>query len=456
MAASACHARVICLGLDMVVNAYSKCGVTSLARKVFEEMLHRTWFLGMTIFSSCTRVGEFAVSSVLCACVATRVVLTKSAMGSNVFVKMTLVDVYVKCGLIGDANLVFEFLRKRGAVSRMVGYVQHDIYEEALLLFYRAHVVGLKYDQFMVSSAISACADLATLIEGKQVRALTCNSGAALMNAMISSFAKYTRPLKAMILYEKMQRMGIYPSEVTYVSMLSACSHMGLVENGRRYFALMIRDHNLSPNAGLVDEAYDMIIPMPFDATPSIWELLLASCRISGNLGNVEVTVKKLFELEPHIAGNHILLSNTYSANKMWDGVKKEKGKSWIHSFVAGDRFHPEIVNVYLKFDDLSKEVVKGGYRAKTENDIHDLEEIKNQKLLRYRSEKLAFVFALLCLPQSAPIKFMRNLRICADCHLFMTIVSGITSRVIIVRDANRFHHFLDECCSCANFWTKC
>ncbi|KAK3407943.1 hypothetical protein EUGRSUZ_J00275 [Eucalyptus grandis] len=525
MEASACHAHVVRLGLEsdvlvsnMVVNAYSKCGVTSLARKVFEEMPHRNLVSWNTMISSHsrngeeqealylftrmqregTRFGEFTVSSVLCACAAKLAVLeckqlhafaTKSAVDSNVFVATALLDVYAKCGLIGDASLVFEFMQERSDVtwsSMMAGYVQNDMCEEALSLFCRAQVVGLKYDHYMVSSAISACAGLAALIEGKQFHAVICaeEKSVALMNAMISGFAKHARSLEAMILYEKMQQMGIYPNEVTYVSMLSACSHTGLVENGRKYFDLMTRDHNVFPNvlhyscmvdilgrAGLVDEAYDLIIRMPFDATPSIWGSLLASCRISGNLGIAEVAAKKLFELEPHNAGNHILLSNTYAVNKMWDGVstarkllkdsevKKEKGKSWIeikdkvHSFVVGDRIHPKIADVYLKLDGLFNEVERWGYRAETEHDLHDLEVIKKQELLRHHSEKLALAFGLLCLPPSAPIRIMKNLRICVDCHSFMKIASGVTNREIIVRDTNRFHHFSDGCCSCADFW---
>ncbi|XP_030551120.1 pentatricopeptide repeat-containing protein At5g04780, mitochondrial [Rhodamnia argentea] len=558
MEAGACHAQVIRLGLEsdvlvsnMVINTYSKCGVTSLARKMFEEMPHRNLVSWNTMISSHSRdgeeqealvlfmwmqregtqFGEFTVSSVLCACAATCAVLEckqlhafamKSATDSNVFVATALLDVYAKCGLIGDASLVFEFMQERSDVtwsSMMAGFVQNDMNEEALSLFHRAQAVGLKYDHFIVSSAISACAGLVALIQGKQFHAIICKSGfgsnifvctslidmyakcgtireaylvfsgveeksVALMNAMISGFAKHARSLEAMILYEKMRQMGIYPNEATYVSMLSACSHVGLVENGRKYFDLMTRDRNVFPNvlhyscmvdilgrAGLVDEAYDLIIGMPFDATPSIWGSLLASCRISGNLGIAEVAAKKLFELEPHNAGNHILLSNTYAVNKMWDGVstarkllkdsevKKEKGKSWIelkdqvHSFVVGDRLHPKIADVYLKLDDLFKEVERRGYRAETEHDLHDLEVIKKQELLRHHSEKLALAFGLLCLPPSAPIRIMKNLRICGDCHSFMKIASGVTNREIIVRDTNRFHHFSDGYCSCEDFW---
>ncbi|CAL9005453.1 unnamed protein product [Prunus brigantina] len=220
-----------------------------------------------------------------------------------------------------------------------------------------------------------------------------------LWNTMISGFARHACSLEVMILFEKMQQMGRFPSEVTYVSVLTACSHMGLIESGRKYSNLMITEHNVSPTvvhytcmvdlfgrSGLLFEVYNLIEEIPFDATASMWDSLLASCRIHGKLHLAEVAAKHLSEIEPNNAGNHILLSNIYAANKKWDEVartrkllkeselKKERGKSWI--------------------------------------------EIKDKDLI------------------------MKNLRICGDCHSFMKIASSCTGKEIILRDTNKFHHF--------------
>ncbi|CBI25024.3 hypothetical protein VitviT2T_019847 [Vitis vinifera] len=554
----ACHAQIIRVGLradtitsNMLMNMYSKCGLVESARKLFDEMPVRSLVSWNTMVGSHTQNGdcekalvlfmqmqkegtscsEFTVSSVVCACAAKCCVFEckqlhgfalKTALDSNVFVGTALLDVYAKCGLVKDANLVFECMPERSDVtwsSMVAGYVQNELYEEALVLFHRAQAMGLEHNQFTISSALSACAARAALIEGKQVQAVSCKTGigsnifvisslidmyakcgiieeaytvfssveeknVVLWNAILSGFSRHVRSLEAMIYFEKMQQMGICPNDITYISVLSACSHLGLVEKGRKYFDLMIRVHNVSPNvlhyscmvdilgrAGLLHEAKDFIDRMPFDATASMWGSLLASCRIYRNLELAEVAAKHLFEIEPHNAGNHVLLSNIYAANDRWEEVararnllkeskaKKERGKSWIeikhkvHSFMVGERNHPRIVEIYLKLEDLVGEMKKIGYKAKTEHDLHDVEESRKQELLRHHSEKLALTFGIMVLPHGAPIRIMKNLRICGDCHSFMKLASSITEREIIVRDTNRFHHFKNGYCSCGEFW---
>ncbi|KAK8644782.1 hypothetical protein V6N13_118651 [Hibiscus sabdariffa] len=475
--------------------------------------------------------SEFTVSSVLCASVAICAVSVckqlhgfaiKAAVDSNMFVGTALVDVYAKSGLLKDAGWVFESMRERSVVTwscMVVGYVQNGLFEEALLLFRRVQIMEVEHDQFLLSSVICGCAGLAALIEGKQVHAIISKAGfgsnifiasslidmyakcgsvedaytvftgieeknVVSWNTMISGFAKHARALEAMISFEKMQQMGLYPNEVTYISVLSACSHMGLVDEAKSYFDLMVRKHNISPNvihyscmvdtlgrAGMISEAYDLIQRMPFVATVSMWGSLLACCKFHGNLEIGEVAAKHLFEMEPDNAGNHILLSNIYAANKKWEGVvrarkvlkekgvKNERGKSWIaikdrvHAFMVGEINHPRITEIYSKLDKLVEGVKILGYEVETEHDLHDVEESRKQELLKHHSEKLALSFGLLCLPATAPIRIMKNLRICGDCHSFMKHASSITHREIIVRDINRFHHFRQGRCSCGDFW---
>ncbi|KAL5801948.1 hypothetical protein ACOSQ3_033580 [Xanthoceras sorbifolium] len=555
----ACHAKVIHIGLksdgltsNMLINMYSKCGLLDHGRKVFDEMPQRSIVSWNTMIGSYTKDGqtqeaialfmnmqregntpftEFTVSSVLCACSANCDVFKckqlhgfaiKAAMDWNVFVGTALLDVYAKCGLIKDASLVFECMPERNDVtwsSMVAGFVQNELYEEALLLFCRAQVMGLELNRFMVSSVISACAGLAVLIEGKQLHAVMSKTGlgsnlfvvasltdmyakcgsigeayasfsgteeknVVLWNVMISGFAKHACSMEVMVLFEKMQQTGLLPNEFTYVSVLTACSHLGMVEKGKNYFNLMVKQHSIFPNvlhyscmvdilsrAGLIHEAYDLISKMPFDATASMWGSLLASCRNYGNLEFAEFAAKQLFEMEPDNAGNHVLLSNIYAANRKWEEVvrarkllkdseaRKEKGKSWIeikdrvHTFMVGEGSHPRIAEIYSKLDKLVEDLKDLGYEPQTEHDFHDVEDDRKQELLRHHSEKLAFTFALMCLCSGAPIRIMKNLRICGDCHSFMKIASKFTGREIIVRDVSRFHHFRNGFCSCGDFW---
>ncbi|KAL3813754.1 hypothetical protein ACJIZ3_015022 [Penstemon smallii] len=553
-----CHAQIIHSGLqsdtltsNMLINLYSKCGLLNYARKVFDKMRIRSVVSWNTLIGAYTQNGngelalklfvwmlregsefsEFALSSVLCAC-ATKVLpveskqlhafATKTSMDSNAFVGTALVDVYAKCHVIKDAFEVFESMPEKSDVtwsSMMSGFVENELYEEALILFRRAQRTDVKTNMFIISSVLCACASLAALIEGNQVHGVVFKTGfganayivsalvdvyakcgnirdshsvfanaeeknVVLWNTMISGFARHARSLEAMILFEKMQQMFLYPNEVTYVSILSACAHMGLAENGRKYFNMMKEEHNLLPNVfhyscmvdilgrtGQIDEAKDLIDKMPFEATASMWGSLLGSCRVYRNVELGEIAAKKLFEIEPNNAGNHVLLSNIYAANGRWDDVaasrkllkeseaKKERGKSWIeikdkvHSFMVGESTHPRIAEIYSRLDKLFKEMHEMGFRGEIEHDLHDVEVSYKKELLKHHSEKLAFTFGLMCLPSHAPIRIMKNLRICGDCHSFMKVASSITNREIIVRDNNRFHHFREGYCSCGDFW---
>ncbi|CAH8306873.1 unnamed protein product [Eruca vesicaria subsp. sativa] len=475
--------------------------------------------------------SEFTISSVLSACgvncdalecTQLHCLSLKACIDTHVYVGTALLDLYAKCGMIKESVQVFEFMQDKSSVtwsSMVAGYVQNKSYEEALLLYRKGQRMSLEQNQFTLSSVICACSNLAALIEGKQMHSVIHKSGYAtnvfvassvvdmyakcgslresyvifseveeknieLWNTIISGFAKHARPKEVMILFEKMQQDGMQPNEVTFSSLLSVCAHTGLVEEGRRFFKFMRSKYGVLPNvvhyscmvdvlgrAGLLSEAYELIKSIPFDPTASIWGSLLASCRVYKNLELAEVAAKKLFELEPENAGNHVLLSNIYAANKQWEEisksrkllrdseVKKVRGKSWVeikdkvHIFSVGESGHPRIREICLKLDDLVIELRKFGYKPRIEHELHDVEERKKEELLMQHSEKLALVFGIMCLPEGSSVTIMKNLRICVDCHEFMKSASMATRRYIIVRDVNRFHHFSDGQCSCGEFW---
>ncbi|KAL6524669.1 hypothetical protein OROMI_007098 [Orobanche minor] len=507
---------------NTIIGAYSQNGNGEGALRLFVKML-----------GDGSGFSEFALSSVLCACASMSLTFqskqlhafaVKASIVSNAYVSTALLDVYAKCRSVEDAVRVFESMPVKSDVSwssMIAGFVQNGLYEEALSLFVSAQRTDVGTNMFIISSVLSACASLAALIEGKQMHAVVYRTGfganeyvasslvdlyakcgsirqsyaifsdvdkknVILWNTMISGFAKHARPLEAMVLFEKMQQMSLCPNEVTYVSLLSACAHMGLAEKGRKYFELMREVHNVSPNifhyscmvdilgrSGQMYEAKDLIDKMPFEATASIWGSLLASCRVYRNVELAEVAAEKLFEIEPHNAGNHVLLSNIYAASRRWEDVaasrnllrsseaKKERGKSWIeikdrvHSFMVGERTHPRIVEIYSRLDSLLEEMEALGFKGHIEHDLHDVEDDCKRGLLKHHSEKLAFTFGLMCSPSSfaVPIRIMKNLRICGDCHEFMKVASSVTRREIIVRDNNRFHHFREGYCSCGEFW---
>lgn len=505
---------------NTIISAYTRNGNHKMALELFVLMLRER-----------TSFSEFTMSSVLCACSAKlsvdeckqlHAMALKFAMDSNVFVGTSMLDVYAKCNMIKEAFSVFSSMSEKSSVtwsSMIAGFVQNSLYEEALALLHKAQRLDLERTQFTLSSALTACAGLAVSIEGTQLHAVLVRSGIdayifvitslidvysrcgcieeayvifqhfedkniVVWNAMISGFSRYSRTNEALMLFENMKQNGMNPNEVTYISVLSACSHFGLVEKALDVFDSLMNDNILQPNvihyscmvdvlgrAGLINEAWDLICQMPFNATASMWGSLLGSCRIHGHINLAKVAAEHLFEIEPNNAANHVLLANLYAANKKWtevattrkflkdSGARKELAKSWIEVkntveiFVAGDVSHPRILEVYTKIEDMENEMKKLSYKVQTKYDLHDVCEEEKEMLLKYHSEKLALAFGLINLPPGLPIRIHKNLRVCVDCHSFMKLSSAISNREIILRDTNRFHHFKDGLCSCKDFW---
>uniref|UniRef100_A0A0E0BP83 DYW domain-containing protein n=1 Tax=Oryza glumipatula TaxID=40148 RepID=A0A0E0BP83_9ORYZ len=468
-----------------------------------------------------TQMTEFTLSSTLCACAAKYAIIEckqlhtiaiKLALDSSSFVGTAFLDVYAKCNMIKDACWVFENMPEKTSVtwsSLFAGFVQNGLHEEVLCLFQSTQREGMQLTEFTVSSILSTCASLALIIEGTQVHAVIVKHGfhrnlfvatslvdvyarcgqieksyevfadmeeknVVLWNAMIASFSRHAHSWEAMILFEKMQQVGIFPNEVTYLSILSACSHTGLVEEGRHYFNLLLSDRTAEPNvlhyscmvdvlgrSGKTDEAWKLLDKMPFEPTASMWGSLLGSSRIHKNIRLARIAAEQLFRLEPENGGNHVLLSNVYAASGNWEnvvvarkylrdsGAKKEMGRSWIeakgkiHVFVAGEREHPGITDVYNKLEEIYHEMRKISHRANTQCDLHDVHADQKEELLKHHSEKLAFAFGLISLPPNIPITIYKNLRICGDCHSFMKINAKSLSEISIDFTILRMAHVL-------------
>jgi hypothetical protein len=183
-----------------------------------------------------------------------------------------------------------------------------------------------------------------------------------------------------------------------------------------------------------------------------------------------QLVADRIMDLEPTSSASYVILYNMYLdagevslASKTRDlmkerGVKKEPGLSWIelrsgvHSFVAGDKSHPESNAIYKKLAEMLSKIEK---LASTDNASRESDDIssREQNLVGCHSEKLAVAFGMIHLPQSAPIRVMKNLRVCRDCHSTMKLISGSEKREIILRDAIRFHHFRGGSCSCGDYW---
>ncbi|WMV22124.1 hypothetical protein MTR67_015509 [Solanum verrucosum] len=134
-------------------------------------------------------------------------------------------------------------------------------------------------------------------------------------------------------------------------------------------------------------------------------------------------------------------------------------GYSWvevqnqIHLFSVGDTMHPDRKRIYAFLEELELLMKQEGYVSAMKLVLHDVDEEEKAHMLKYHSEKLAVAFAILNVPSGRPIRVMKKLRVCGDCHTAIKFISKIVGRLIIVRDSNRFHHFREGVCTCGDYW---
>ncbi|KAJ4951444.1 hypothetical protein NE237_028276 [Protea cynaroides] len=429
---------------------------------------------------------------------------------------------YVNSGCIEEAKSLFEMMQERNLLTWTVmisGFAQNGLGEEGLKLFNQMRIEGLQPCDYAFAGAFTACAGLGALEHGRQLHALlicfgfdsSLSAGNALVtmyarcgvveaahqvflampfvdsvswNAMIAALGQHGHGAMALDLFKRMVEHDILPDRITFLTVLSACSHAGLVTEGCNCFESMESVYAIIPGedhyarlidllcrAGKFSEAKKLIEKMPFEPGPSIWEALLAGCRVHGNMDLGVQAAERLFELMPKHDGTYVLLSNMYATMGRWNdvakvrkvmrdrGVKKEPGCSWIevgnkvHVFLVDDTVHPEQQEVYNYLDKLVLEMRKLGYVPDTKFVLHDVEFELKENALSTHSEKLAVVYGLLKLPHGATVRVMKNLRICGDCHNAFKFMSLVAEREIVVRDGKRFHHFSNGECSCGNYW---
>jgi pentatricopeptide repeat protein len=490
-AAAASHAVSILLGgfdkhrfvENSLIGAYDACGDVGAARKVFDDM-----------------------------------------MVKDAFSWTKLVVAYSKSGDMGSAEEVFVRCPVKDMVAwtaMVTGYAQNAMPAKALEAFEQMAAVGIAIDEVSLTGAISACAQLGAVRRAAWVQEIAERSGfgrnVVVGSGLVDMYAKCGLIDKACKVFEGMQernvytyssmivglashgrandaialfndmvsRAGVEPNHVTFIGVLTACSHAGMVKEGRYYFAQMKDRYGILPSAdhyasmvdllgrsGLVIEALDLVKSMTVEPHGAVWGALLGACRIHGNTEVAKVAAEHLFKLEPEGIGNYVLLSNILASAGEWDEVskvrklmrnrrlKKNPAVSWfegrdglVHQFFAGDNTHPWTNEIKKALLELVAKLKLAGYVPNLSSIVYDVSEQEKERLLMGHSEKLALSFGLLTLGSRSTIRIVKNLRICEDCHLFIRLVSKVEPINIIVRDNMRFHHFKDGECSCSGFW---
>jgi hypothetical protein len=229
---------------------------------------------------------------------------------------------------------------------------------------------------------------------------------------------------------------------------------------------------DLLGRSGQTEDAYEFIKSMPLEPTSVVWCALLGACRVHKNHELAVVAANKLLELEPDNPGNYVLVSNVFAEMGKWSdakevrariserGLRKDPACSWteignnVHTFTARDHSHRDAERIHLKLAEITEKLRKeGGYIEDTRFVLHDVSEEEKVDVLHRHSERLAIAFGLISTRPGTPLRIAKNLRVCGDCHEFTKLVSKLFEREIVVRDANRFHHFIGGSCSCGDFW---
>lgn len=433
-----------------MISACAKCGDVDLARKMFDEMPERdpiAWNAMLAGYAQCgksrealhlfhlmqihdVKLNEVSMVSVLSACTHlgaldqgrwAHVYIERNRLKMTVTLGTALVDMYSKCGNMNKAMDFFWGMKERNVYT---------------------------------------------------------------WTSVIGGLAMNGAGEKSLELFSLMKQAGVRPNEVTFVSVLRGCCVVGLVEEGREHFDSMRREYGIEPwlehygclvdlygRAGRLDEALDVINKMPMKPHAGAWGALLNACRMYKNTEMGELASRKLVELETKNHGAYVLLSNIYAESKNWDrvinvrqimrakGVKKLPGCSVIevdgevHEFFAGDETHPRYNEIEVMLGEISRRLKLAGYVANTNPVMYDIEEEEKEDTLCKHSEKIAIAFGLISLKEGVPIRIVKNLRVCWDCHDVTKMISKVFNREITVRDRNRFHHFKDGECSCQGYW---
>ncbi|KAK4708293.1 hypothetical protein R3W88_029218 [Solanum pinnatisectum] len=324
---------------NALVDMYCKCGCLMVAREIFDDMPMK-----------------------------------------NVICWTSMVSGYVNSGQLDEARKLFEMSPVRDLVlwtTMINGYVQFNRVDDAMDLFRSMQMQGIKPDKYTLVVLLTGCAQLGALQQGEWIHdymkenriTVTAVVGTALIEmyakcgcieksmeifdeleekdtaswtSIICALAMSGNTRKALELFSEMEQAGFRPDDITYIGVLSACSHGGLVEEGRKYFHAMSRIHAIQPKlehygclidllgrAGLLSEAEGMISQIPNrdnEIIVPIYGALLSACRIYGNVDVGERVAELLMEIESYDSSTHTLLANTYASAGRWEDVSKVRG----------------------------------------------------------------------------------------------------------------------------------
>ena len=380
------YSRRNVISWNSMIMCYVRAGDIVSARELFDKMVERDTFSWNTMISGYVQILDMKEASNLFSRMPEPDTLSWNMMISG----------FSEIGSLKLAHDLFKRIPEKSLVSwnsMISGYEKNEDYKGAMNIFLQMQLEGKKPDRHTLSSILSACAGLVDLVLGTQIHQLVTkafiadlpiNNSLVTMysrcgaivearmvfdemnlqrdviswNAMIGGYAYHGFATEALQLFDLMKQCNVQPSYITFISVLNACAHAGLIEEGRREFNSMVNTHGIKPQvehyAALVDiigrhgqleEAMSLINSMPCEPDKAVWGALLGACKVHNNVEMARAAAEALMKLQPESSAPYVLLHNMYADVGRWDdaaemrtmmeknNVQKDAGYSRVDSY---------------------------------------------------------------------------------------------------------------------------
>ncbi|GFY89255.1 pentatricopeptide repeat (PPR) superfamily protein [Actinidia rufa] len=363
---------------NAMLSGYAQNGFAEEAMRLFNEMMTSgiqpnatTW---VAVISSCSSLGDPCLAESLVK------MLDEKHAHLNYFVKTALLDMHAKCGSLETAREIFDEL-------------------------------GVRKNSVTWNAMISGYTRVGDLTSARELFDRVPKRNVVSWNSMIAGYAQNGQSAMALELFQEMAATKDFkPDEVTMVSVLSACGHLGALELGN-WVANFLTKNRIK----LSISGYNSLI------------FMYSKC---GSMNDARKVFQKM-------AARDVISYNTLITGFAAYGHGSEALKLMLK----------------MKCEELRKKMRNAGYIADKSCVLRDVEEEEKEEMVGTHSEKLAIAFALLVSEAGAVIRVVKNLRVCWDCHMAIMMISELERREIMVRDNNRFHCFSSGQCSCNDYW---